>query len=117
LSVAPGDGSDEHLAKFLSAQPYSTLIDERAGYRVIAAKGDVKNLIFPFKVEVKIVDKYFLNTVEQFAMINPSHRLSVVDGVGKRYEGAYWGGLSGYHLVYDDQEWRVYRRNDMKVAP
>lgn len=117
LSVAPdGSISDKNLAKFLGSQPYNTLIDERAGYRVIAAKGDVKDLVLPFQVEVKIVDKFFLDKVEQFAMINPSHRLSVVDAVGKRYEGAYWGGMDGYHLVYDDQQWRVYRRNDTKVV-
>jgi hypothetical protein len=117
LSVAPGEGSDEELAKFLGNQAFSTLIDERAGYRVIAAKGDVKNLILPFQVEVKIVDKYYLDKIDQLAIINPAHRRSVVDAVGKRYESAYWGGVEGFHLVYDDQQWRVYRRDAFKVAP
>lgn len=110
------DNSDVHLAKFLNEQPYSTLIDERAGYRVIAAKGNVDHLVLPFRVEVKIVDKYFLNTIDQFATINPQHRRSVVDAVGNRYEGLYWGGLEGYHLVYDDRQWRVYRRDGL-TAP
>ncbi|MDD4928276.1 MAG: hypothetical protein PHP85_03235 [Gallionella sp.] len=109
-----GSTSDENLAKFLNAQPYSTLIDERAGFRVIASKGNVDNLILPFRLEVKILDKYFLDTVDQFATLNPRHRRSVVDAVGKRFEGIYWGGHAGYHLVYDDQQWRVYRRNDSK---
>ena len=116
FGTAPAAGSDENLAKYLSEQPYSTLIDERAGFRVIAAKGDVKNLVFPFRVEVKILDKQFIDTIDQFAIINPSHRRSVVDAVGKRYEGGYWGGIEGHHLVYDDRQWRVYRRDDTKVV-
>jgi len=112
--AVPGSKSDENLAQFLSAQPYSTLLDERAGYRVIAAKGNVEHLVLPFKIEVKLVDKYFLDTVDQIAIINPTHRRSVVDVVGKKYEGAYWGGMEGRHLVYDDQQWRVYRRDDSK---
>lgn len=106
--------SDQNLAKFLNEQPHSTLIDERAGFRVIAAKGNVDNLVLPFLIEVKMMDKYFLDTVGQFATINPRHQLGVVDGIGKRFEGIYWGGLAGYHLVYDDQQWRVYRRNNLK---
>lgn len=114
LHTVSNSASDEQLAKFLNAESYTTLIDERAGYRVIAAKGNVDNLILPFRVEVKIVDKYFLNTIDQLATINPKHRRSVVDAVGNRHEGLYWGGLEGYHLVYDDQQWRVYRRDDSK---
>lgn len=109
-----GSESDENLARFLNEQPYSTLIDERAAFHVIAAKGNVDNLVLPFQIEVKMMDKYFLKTVGQFATINPSHPRSVVDGIGKRFEGIYWGGLAGYHLVYDDQQWRVYRRDDAK---
>ena len=106
--------SDDNLAKFLTEQPYSTLIDERSGYRVITAKGNVENLVLPYRIEVKLMDKYFLDTIDQFATINPRHRDSVVDGVAKRFEGVYWGGLPGRHLVYDDRQWRVYRRDELK---
>ncbi len=109
--------SDVALAKFLNDQPHSTLIDQRAAYRVIAAKDNVENLVFPFQIEVKMMDKYYLDTIDQFATINPKHSRSVLDGVGKRFEGIYWGGLPGYHLVYDDQQWRVYRRNDYEKIP
>lgn len=108
--------SDTKLARFLNSQTYTTLIDERAGYRVIAAKGNVDNLIFPFKVEIKLLDKHYIDTLNQFAVINPNHRLNVVDSIGKRFEGIYWGGREGFHLVYDDQQWRVYRRDDIKPA-
>lgn len=114
VHAVPDSTSDVKLAKFLNEQTHSTLIDERAGYRVIAAKGNVENLVLPFRVEVKLVDRHFLNTVDQLAVLNPNHRLSVVDTVGKRFEGIYWGGWEGFHLVYDDQQWRIYRRNDIK---
>ncbi len=117
LHTAPISKPDVNLAKFLNEQPYSTLLDERAGFRVIAAKGNVDNLVLPFRIEVKLKDKYFLDTVDQLATLNPKHPLNVVDVVGKRYEGLYWGGLAGYHLVYDDQQWRVYRRDDSKPLP
>lgn len=117
LHSVAGSKSDENLAIFLNEQPYSTLLDDRAGFRVIAAKDNVDNLVPLFQIEIKMMDKYFLDTVDQLVTINPRHALSVLDGVGKRFEGLYWGGLAGYHLVYDDQQWRVYRRNDGKQLP
>jgi hypothetical protein len=111
----PGSASDENLARFLNKEPFSTLIDERSGARVIAAKDNVENLVLPFRIEVKVMDKYFLDTIDQFATINPSHPRFVVDGVAKRFEGIYWGGIQGHHLVYDDQQWRVYRRDGVTV--
>jgi hypothetical protein len=117
MHSVPGSKSDENLARFLNDQPYSTLMDERAGYRVIAAKGNVDNLVLPFRTEVKLVDKYYLNTVDQLAVINPSHQRGVLDSIGRRFEGIYWGGWADYHLVYDDQQWRVYRRNDSRPLP
>lgn len=112
----PVSGTDAKLAKFLNEQHYSTLIDERAGFRVIAAKGNVDDLVFPFKVEMKLLDKHYLDTIDQIVTLNPSQRLSVVDAIGKRFEGMYWGGREGFHLVYDDQQWRVYRRDAINPA-
>lgn len=109
----PSSKSDADLAKFINDHPYTTLLDERSGYRVIAAKGNSEKIVFPFRVEVKLMDKYFLDKIDQFATINPRNSLGVVDFVGKRFEGIYWGGWAGYRLVYDDQQWRVYRRNDL----
>ncbi len=110
-TVKPSE-SDTKLAHFFSAQPYTTLIDDRAAYNVIAIKGDVKNLVLPFRVEVKLEDKYYMDTISQLAVLNPKHPLNVVDSIEKRYKGLYWGGRAGYHLVYDDAKWRVYRRDD-----
>jgi hypothetical protein len=116
IHQSTSDKSEQDLSEFLNKNKYTTLIDERAGYKVIADKNNVEGLVLPFTIEIKMLDKYFIDKIDQIAIINPSNRLNVVDAIGKRYEGLYWGGMEGYHLVYDDLKWRVYRRDDSKPA-
>lgn len=109
--------SDENLGKWLADQPYITMIDDRAGYKAIYAQGNARNLILPFEVEVKLAHVKFWETVDEFAVLNPRHPRAVLDKVGQRFPSMYWSGMQGYHLVYDDHQWRVYRRNDIRPRP
>jgi hypothetical protein len=109
--------SDENFGKWLAKQPYNTMIDDRAGYKAIYAEGDAKNLILPFEVEVKLSHSTFWENVDQFAVINPKHPRAVLDKVGARFPSMYWTGMQGYHIEYDDHQWRVYRKDNIQPRP
>lgn len=118
-TVAAPHAADERLGIWLAEHRLPTLIDNRAGYRVIVSRGDAHDLILPFMDSFKLNLMRRAPVATQIAVTAPDSPQAAQDGVGQRYPQLYAQGLPGYRLVYDDDVWRVYRRegNDENVHP
>lgn len=103
--------SDIRLGLWLRDHRLQTLMDERSGYRAIAARGDAKELLLSFTEQFKRQLKQSPPQAPLVVMPNPSTRLGTIDRINLRFPGFYKSGAPGYRLVYDAEEWRVYQRD------
>jgi len=108
---SPGDLA---LGQWLKANRQATLMDDKAAYRVIVARGDAKDLVLPSSSEFKLAMKRQVPDIKQLAVSDPGSIHGHKDHLNQRYPGLYHKGIPGYVLVYDYQNWRVYRRTGAK---
>jgi hypothetical protein len=109
----PGDVA---LGQWLKSNRQATLLDDKAAYRVIVARGDAENLILPFSSEYKLTLKNQWPDIQQLAISDPHHVHAGEDFLNQRFPQLYERGMPGYQRVYDYQHWRVYRRVDRGEA-
>ncbi|MBA4742576.1 MAG: hypothetical protein H2060_07705 [Azoarcus sp.] len=105
--------AESRVGRWLDRNRLTTLIDNRSGYQVIAARGDSDDLWLPFMHEFKLAERMRLAGAEQVVVIDPSHPRATRDRITSRYPSLYGGGQPGYALVLDEPPWRVYRRTDI----
>lgn len=101
--------AERALAGFLSAGP-ATLLDDRAGFPVVFALGAGQQLVLPPSPAFNGQLLRPLPTIEQIAVPAPAAALAAGDRIARRYPELWTAGLPGYRLVYDDANWRVWRR-------
>lgn len=101
---------DIELGRWLKDNRQVTLLDDKAAYRAIVARGDARQLVLPFSTEFKVNLKYQWPKVEQIAVSEPGYVHSGKDYLNQRFPNLYVHGMPGYTLVYDYMHWRVYRR-------
>lgn len=104
------DDADRRLGEWLRVHRAPTLLDDRAGYRAIAARGDAAELLLPHQEEFKRALRQRDWAPAQVALVRPSDPRAALDAVTRFAPGLYWHGMDGYRLVFDDDPWRVYRR-------
>lgn len=104
--------TDINLGRWLAENPATTMIDSRAGYRVIVEKQQATGLILPFMKEFKLALKQRSPDIDQIALTNPNRDIARKDQVTQRFRTLYHYGLPGYTKVYDRGHWRVYQRSE-----
>ncbi len=115
--LTPQHQGDLALGMWLRSHRLPTLLDEKGGFRVIVARGDAKGLFLSFSDEFKMAFKYKQPKVSQIAVPNPASLNGGRDMVNKQYPFFFARGMDKYQLVYDDDDWRVYRlRRDERVV-
>jgi membrane protein XagC len=115
--LSEGQGVEQRLGEWLNDNRQPTLIDDRAGFRVIVARGDAKGLILPHQREFKGALRQRDWAAEQVVVVRPSDELAPLDAITRFAPSLYWNGMPGYRLVFDANPWRVYRRQANPVAP
>ena len=108
--LEPSYEAERELGDWLSSQTRTTMIDDRAGYRIIAARGNTHNLLLSFVPEFKMALKHSVPDVEQIVVLNPSHKRAYLDRITLRYPDLYHNGMPGYETVLQRGAWKVYRR-------
>lgn len=103
---------EEKLGHWLAQNRVPTLLDMRSGFRVIASRGDAKNLILPFTHAYHLAMRSDQPSVEQIAVPSPDGVTGRHDEINLRYPQLYESGMAGYERIYDENGWRVYRRKN-----
>lgn len=105
--------ADQRVGQWLAHHRATTLIDNRSGYRVIAARGDADGLWLSFMREFKLAERQYPPVAEQIVVLNPRHPSAARDRITARLSDLYDHGHPNYVLALDDSPWRVYRRADL----
>lgn len=116
ITVTSAYETERQLGNWLSGERHPTLIDDRAAYRIIAARGDTKGLILSFTPEFKLALKRSIPDVKQIVVMNPANRRSYLDRITLRHPDLYQNGLPGYKVVYQRQDWKVYRKRPLQLS-
>ncbi len=116
---------DTALGHWLDKNRMPTMVDEHAAFRALVTRGDSDGLMLSFTQDFKKMLQKDVPTADQVVVRDPQYihgdRTSygsevftqrLPDGVTQRYHDMYSHGMDGYHLVYDQGHWRVYRRNE-----
>ncbi len=111
LETSALNDGDFILGRFLAQTPYHTMMDEKSANRVIAAKGNGEKLILSFTDQFKISMHHSIPDVPQLAVPDLRTTRGKLDLLNQHFGSLYQKGMTGYHLVYDQGGWRVYRRN------
>ncbi|MDJ0807291.1 MAG: hypothetical protein QNJ78_10700 [Gammaproteobacteria bacterium] len=98
------------LGQFLAMHRLPTLLDERAGYRIVAARGDTQQLVLSYMPEFKLALQRSDPAVAQLVVFNPADRRAYLDRVTQQYPELFTDGMPGYRLVYRSPNWHVYRQ-------
>lgn len=101
---------ERQLGLWLSREQRPTLIDDRAAYRIIAARGSTKDFVLSFTPEFKLALKRPFPVIEQIVVMNPAHQRAYLDRITQRYPDLYQHGMTGYKLVFQSGPWNVYRK-------
>jgi membrane protein XagC len=109
IAVSPY-AADQALGEWLKINSDPLLMDDRMGYRAIAFAGSTEFLILPYSNDFKLTLLRRPLTVSQIAVPNPRFLQGGEDLINKAYPSLYLSGLPGYGLIYDTEEWRIYRR-------
>jgi len=109
-ALAVAQDGDLQLGKWLSAHRESTMMYERSAYRVIIARGDAEGLVLSFSHAFKSAIRERIPSVNQVVVPDPGTLIGRLDVINIRHPNLYSHGLAGFHLVYDQLGWRVYRR-------
>jgi hypothetical protein len=104
---------ENRLGQWLAVNRYPTLIDNTKGFRAILARQDALGLILPSSQEYKLALKNRVLLIDQIVVMDPKSIDAAKDEVTQRYPTLYEHGLPNYHLVYDQDYWRVYRLKDL----
>jgi hypothetical protein len=104
------DSGAEKLGQWLAAHRLTTLIDLHSGYKVVAARGDALDLITPYSDGYKLLIQGALPEVGQIALPDPDSYAGRIDELNRFFPELYDFGMPGYHLAYDADGWRVYRK-------
>ena len=121
----PGDVA---LGRWLDKNRMPTMVDEHSAFRALVARGDSDGLMLSFTQDFKKMLQKDVPTADQVVVRDPQYingdhtsyanetfTMRLPDGVTQRYHDMYSNGMTGYHLVYDQDHWRVYRRDE--IAP
>lgn len=108
--------ADARVGQWLALNRRVTLIDSRAAYRIVVARGDSHALWLSFMPEFKVAERLGAITADQVVVIDPRHRWARRDRITQRFTNLYAEGQPGYELAFDDPPWRVYRRASFGVA-
>ncbi len=106
--------AERRVGDFLAVNRLPTLLDERAGYRIIAARGDTKGLLLSYMPEFKLALQQADPGVAQILVSNPAQRRAYLDGITQQYPDLFADGMPGYHLAYPGDDWRVYRQDGLR---
>ena len=101
---------DIELGAWLADSRLPTLIDDQAAYAVIAARGDARDLILPFSDEFKLALASPERIPPQIVVAAPGTRQGAQDAINRRFPGLWKEGRPGYQLVYEQEVWRVWQR-------
>jgi len=110
-AIAASQDGDLQLGLWLKGHPQPTLIYERSGYNVIAARGDAKGLVLSFSHKYKVVMRERSPDVAMIAVPLPTTVRGKRDKINVHFPSLYEHGMKGFDRVYDNLGWRVYRRN------
>ena len=108
--IASSKDSDLKLGLWLKQHREKTLIYERSAYKVIAARGDAKELMLSFSLEFKMAMRERIPSAMLIAVPEPHSIRGKRDKINIRFPNLYEHGLKGFKLVYDRLGWRVYRK-------
>ncbi|WP_369934181.1 hypothetical protein [Xanthomonas tesorieronis] len=109
--VAPRHPDEARLGVWLAEARLPTLLDDRAGYAVIVARGDAQGLILPFDPRFKRALDDPRQMPAQVVVADPASQAGVLDSVNRRLPQLWQQGLPGYSLVYRQGSYRVWRRS------
>lgn len=107
---APQHSGDARMGHWLAENRAPTLIDLHSGFRAVAARGDAAGLLTPFTHEYQLAMRSDRPSVAQIAVPNPDGEPGRHDQINMRFPQLYESGMQGYERVYDQDDWRVYRR-------
>jgi hypothetical protein len=101
---------DTRVGQWLDDNRSPTLIDIRSGFRAIVTRGDASNLLLPYSDEYRLAMRSEWPNVEQIAVPDPDTDQGKYDEINYRFPKLYESGMEGFERVYDEDGWRVYRR-------
>ena len=109
-SVEQRSDEDIRLGAWLAETRLPTLIDDRAAYRVIAARRDAKQLILPFDDRFKLALTTRGGMPAQIVVARPGSLEGAQDSISQRFPQLWESGMPGYQLKFEGEVWRVWQR-------
>ncbi len=106
----PAPPGAKALGRWLAEHREATLLDLRSAHQVVGARGDAEGLLLPFTPEYRLAMRSDRPAVPQIAVPNPDTPAGQRDAINVRFPQLYEVGIAGYQRVYDENNWRVYRR-------
>lgn len=111
IEEIPVNGADEDkLGAWLSQHRSSTLLDLHSGYRVVAARGDAREVVMNLADGYQRALRSGTPDVAQIVVPNPDSYAGEHDEVNRMFPTLYEQGLDGFELTYDEGGWRVYQK-------
>ncbi|WP_295942402.1 hypothetical protein [uncultured Xanthomonas sp.] len=107
----PRHADAAQLGAWLAEARLPTLLDDRASYPVIVARGDAKQLILPFDPRFKQALVDLRQMPAQVVVSDPASQTGALDSLNRRFPQLWQQGLPGYSLVYHQGIYRVWRRS------
>lgn len=104
------------LGLWLQENADETLLDDRALYRSIVARGHAHNLVLPFMHRFKNQMRQVAPSSRQVVVAKPNSPDAARDRVTQQFPDFFWEGAPGYRLSYDDGNWRVWQKPPPLVA-
>ncbi len=111
--IDPARDGDLQLGLWLKHNRYETMVYERSAYRAIVARGDAKGLLLSHSNDFKVAMRERIPEVEQIVVPEPHTLRGTRDWINLRHPHLYDYGLKGFRLVYDHEDWRVYRKRGL----
>lgn len=102
---------EQALGRFLAEQTTPTLLDDHALPYVIAERGNAKDLILPYSYAFKLDMASTPAHAQQFVVSQPGSPAALRDKITQRYPYLYQKGLPGYVIVFEQGDWRVWKKN------
>lgn len=106
----PVDEDAVSLGRWLTENPRPTMLDDRAGYAVIAASGSAESLILPFSWRFKQAMHDPASLPEQVMMVDPGTKMGQRGTLNRRFPTLWSDGWPGYELAFEQGPYRVWRQ-------